>query len=139
MRDIADISGDVPNRAPSRERDLEGRLRNWTERIGEQATITTVRSYWYYQIGYSAAVGWVVIALAFEFTNLSAGLASATVVAWPIMMWSFVKSVKLIAAAQRQAGAFAGTSEKARPPVKRLALFDRWAKENEFSRFKVTT
>jgi hypothetical protein len=123
----------------SRQRDVERRGQAWEERIGEEAVKTTVSSYWYGQFGYAVGIVWLVATILLAVVGLTGGpIVAISVVAWPILIGAFIQSLRLLRRAEVQAGSVAGTSDRARPPVRNLTLFDRWSKENEYSRYKAS-
>jgi hypothetical protein len=121
--------------ANSRQRDLDQRLSVWGPRIGETATRTTLRSYWYGQFGFVVVNLWLAVALVFEFlTESPVPIAIITVICWPVVIWAFARSVQLIRRAGFQAAEVTSTTPSARPPVKNVGAFDRWAQESPHSR-----
>lgn len=118
-----------------RERDLQRRLELWAPLIGEKATRTAARGRWYLQAAFVLSATWAALNIALEATGLTgAPIVVGVVLFWPLLLFCLVRSVRLQLRASRQAGEVAGTSDKARPPVKSVASFEIWQKKSKYSR-----
>ena len=120
-----------------RARDLQGRLNTWAPLIGEKATTTQARSTWWGKSGFLIGLAWVAANITLEATkHTGVPIAVVAIVAWPIILFCFVRAFRLTLRASRQAGALVGTSEKARPDVRSIQRFQRWSKASKYSRYK---
>jgi len=118
-----------------REKDLERRLERWQPLIGKEATTTSAHGMWHGQLGWMILFLWVATGIALQAANdMGLALVLATLIAWPIGLFCFVRSVQFNMRASRQAALVAGTSSKARPPVRNLAAFERWSRRSKYSK-----
>ena len=118
-----------------REHQLGQRLIIWEPRIGRKATETYMRGRWHIQFGLILIL--LSVALNIILQAAKAGgvaLAVAALVCWPLILFCLVQGARLQIRASRQAGEVAGTSDKARPPVKNLEVFERWEARSKYSR-----
>lgn len=122
-----------------RARDLERRLRVWRPLVGEAGTTTYARSVWWGQSGFLAGTLWVIVNIVLLATRLTgAPVAVAALVCWPVILFCFVQAIRTELRASREAGKVVGNSEKARPPLKSVAMFHAWAENSKYSRYRVS-
>jgi hypothetical protein len=118
-----------------RKRDLDRRLRTWSPLIGVKATTTAARGMWFGQFGFLVALAWLITTIILQVlkdTGLS--VAIATLVAWPVGIYCFARYLRLIFRASRQGGQFAGTSPKARAPVRNVRAFQLWRAKSRYAK-----
>lgn len=119
----------------SRQRDVQRAMVTWEPLIGSEATLTALRSRWSGQAGAAILILWVATNITMEATNWTGlPIAVAAFVAWPAILVLFGRAIKLSSQASRQAGAVAGTSPKARPPVNTVGAFDRWRARSRYAK-----
>lgn len=122
-----------------RQRDLERRYEVWGNRIGRAATTDQAHGSWWGQLGFFILLVWVGTTIVAELAKAPGAVIAWFALLWLVILYCFGQYVHLILKAQREAGEVAGTSEKARPPVRNVAAFDTWAKRSKYSRFRDAT
>jgi len=114
-------------------------LQTWASRIGERATRTRMRSRWTAQISLLVALLYIMTTTVWQVASgkhAGAALAVPAIAFWPIILFLVLHGLRLSLRAIREAGQVAGTSEKTRPPVNSVELFERWVKTSKYSRYK---
>jgi len=119
-----------------RSRALADRLATWTPLIGEQAATTATHSLWWGQAGFLIGSLWLAIFVPIDFlrgTDARIIQGVATAVLWPAFLFCGWRYIRLDSRAQREASAVAGTSAKARPPVRNLDAFYKWRERSHYA------
>lgn len=130
-------AGTVIHSPQWRERDLRCRLQVWEPLIGRQATMTAARGLWLGQAGMAMMLLWMVLTFTLGVTDSTGWpIAATSAVLFPLVLYFMARSLRLIVRAQREASLVAGTSPKARPPVRDLESFERWQARSQYSRDK---
>jgi hypothetical protein len=120
-----------------RQRDLARRARSWEPLIGKEATVTAAQGRWLTQAGTLLGILWVVVTIGLQVIKWTGvPIAVVVILCWPVILYCLIQGARLSIRAQRQAGAVAGTSAKARPPVNSLQSFQRWSQRSEYSRLR---
>lgn len=114
----------------SRQTELDERVAVWGGRIGEDNAREYQRALWKGQIALVLGLVWLAITITFELRRTGAPIAVVTLLAWPVMLYLWIASlrevIRVSAAVLDRYGLPRRLWLKWNVPLKRPSDFDRW-------------